>query len=75
MIAVERLQEPVAQREILEAAAHLRERHVDSCGVELVVELLEHLGGGDVDICDSLALYDNPFGLALTHEVADLLAE
>jgi hypothetical protein len=56
VLAIESLQQAVTQREVLETAAHLRERQVGSRGVELVVELLEHLGGGDVDIGDGLAL-------------------
>ena len=75
VLAIESLQQAVAQREVLEAAAHLRERQVGPGGVELVVELLEHLGGGDVDIGDGLALQDHPPGLALTHEFADLQPE
>ena len=43
--------------------------------VELAVELLEHLGGGDVDVGDRLALEHDPLGSPLAHEAADLLAE
>ena len=75
MFAIERLQQAVAQREVLEAAAHLRERQVGPGGVELVVELLEHLGGGDVDVGDGLALQDHPLRLVVTHEFADLQSE
>jgi hypothetical protein len=56
VFAIESLQEAVAQREVLEAAAHLHKRQVCPGGIELVVELLEHLGGSDVDVGDGLAL-------------------
>src|SRR3954453_21105602 len=50
LVAVQRLEQAIAQREVLQASAHLGERHVDPGGVELVVELLEHRCRGQVDV-------------------------
>ena len=51
MVAVERLEEAVAEDEVLQAPAHLGERHVDAGRVQLVVELLEdHLRNHVVDV-------------------------
>ena len=41
VLTVEALHQPVAEREFLEAVAHLDERYVDPDRVEFVVELLE----------------------------------
>ena len=54
----------VAHDQVLEPAAQLGEGEVDALGVELLVELAQHLGGGDVDVGDGLALQDDPAGPA-----------
>ncbi len=75
VVTVERLEQPVPECEVLQSVAHLYERNVDALVVELVVELLEHLGACDVDVGDRLALEHDPPRSALSHEVADLPAE
>ncbi len=60
VIAVERLEQPVALDELLQPGPQLDERHVRTLRVQLLVELLEHPGRGDVDIGDGLALHDDP---------------
>ena len=57
---VERLQEPVARQELVQAAAQLHEHQVDAVLVELAVETLEHVGCSDVDVGDGFALDDDP---------------
>ena len=60
VVAVERLEQPVALHEILQPAAQLDECHVHAFGVQLLVELFEHAGRGHVDVGDRLALHDDP---------------
>ena len=72
---VERVHEAVPQRHVLEAAAHLDERHVDALGVELLVEVLQHLGRGDVDVGDRLALEHDPSAVGLHRQLPDLASE
>ena len=71
-VTIERLEQTVATNQILEPGAHLHERHVDARGVELTVELLEHLGGRHVDVGHRLALDDHPRRVAFGDDVADL---
>ena len=75
MVAVERLEQAVPQREVVQAVAQLDERQPDAPCVQLDVEGLEHLGCGDVHVGDRLALQDDPARLALAHERTDLPAE
>ena len=75
VVAVQGLEEPVVVDEVAEAGAQLDEGEVDALGVELLVEALEHPGGGDVDVGDGLALQHHPRRPALLHELADLVGE
>ena len=75
VVTVESLEQPVLLHEILEAAAHLDERHVHTRGVQLLVELLEHPRSSDVDVGDGLALHDDPARVPLADKVADLTSE
>jgi hypothetical protein len=58
--------------EVMEAGAELDERQVDALGVELVVEAVERVGRGDVDVGDGLALQHHPRRLAFLDELAQL---
>src|SRR4051812_43804566 len=60
---------------MLKPGAQLDEGHVHALRVELLVELLEHARRSEVDVGDGFALYDDPAGLSLAHEVADLAPE
>ena len=60
MLVVERLEQAVANDEIVQSTPKLDEQHVDALPVELLVESLEHVGGRHVDIGDRLALDDDP---------------
>ena len=75
VIFVERVHQPVAQGQLLEAIAQLDEGEVYARRVQLAIELLEHLRRGHVDVGDRLALQDDPVGLALAREPPDLVAE
>ena len=68
VVGVEGLEEPVAQRHLLQAGSHLGEREVDPLGVQLVVEVLEHRRRGHVDVGDGLALQHDPPRLALADQ-------
>ena len=63
---VERLEQAVADDEIVQAAPKLDEQHVDALRVELLVESLEHVGGRHVDIGHRLALDDDPADVRLS---------
>ena len=71
-VVIERFVEAVATNEILQPGAHLGESHMDTGGIELTIELLEHFCGRDVDIGHGLALDDNPGGMSFADDVADL---
>ena len=75
MVAVERGEQAVPEDEVLQSVAQLDEGEVHALGVQLAVELLEHVGRADVDVGDRLALQHDPLGTALVDEVANLLAE
>ena len=75
VVAVERCEQPVVVHEVLQPVAQLDECDVDALLVQLDVELFEHVGRGDVDVGDRLALQDDPPWVALAHEFAHLLAE
>ncbi len=62
MSPVECFEEAVTRHEVVEAAAQLHEHDVDAAVVELVVEPLEHVGRGDIDVGDRLALDNDPIG-------------
>ncbi len=75
MVAVERCEQPVVVDEVLEPAAQLDECEVDALLVQLDVELFQHVGRGDVDVGDRLALQDDPPWFAFACEMAHLLTE
>src|SRR6476659_287341 len=72
---VERLQEPVARQQFVQAVAQLHEYQVDAVLVELAVETLEHVGCSDVDVGDGFALDDDPVRIEPVDQLVDLLAE
>ena len=63
---VERLEEAVTHDEIVQAAPELDEEHVHAVRIELLVESLEHVGGGHVDVGHRLALDDDPADVRLS---------
>ena len=72
---VECFEQAVTRHEVVEAAAQLYEHDVRAAVVELVVETLEHVGCGHVDVGDCLALDNDPTGTGGDDQPTNLLAE
>src|SRR5215203_5510338 len=75
VVTVERGEQAVPEDEVLQPVAQLDEGQVHSLCVQFAVELLQHVGGADVDVGDRLALQHHPLRTAFEDEVANLLAE